>query len=647
MNLINALLETYDYALENDLVDNHKLSQNGEVILPIYHSNKKSTGNDIFEIRLDEDGNAIGGRFLNKDEIIIFPITEDSISRAGSKIAPHPLCDELSYLAKEINIDKNQKYLEEVNKLLDYEKEVLKNNNLRILAKYILKNKTLDDFLKLLLGNLKYTIDTIFNLKYETVDSNGKEVNKSIDLNKIFITFKIEKLLSGDMNITRDVNLHNFYIDYVNHMNSKDEKLYQCNVTGELDYCAKNHRGLLGTAKLISISNWKETYYGRIKKGEDIYHISYKTSQKIHNMLKFFLDSDKYKKFIGEDAYVINWLAHDLNKGRFELISNIYEEDDELEVEEITMGRLGDEISRKLGDYFQGSNENFKSNDDFYVLIVEKISNGRISIKYFRQLSSSEAYNRLKGWYESTNWKFYGEIKSPSIFQIVNFIYGEENSKGYLSCENKKLSRSAVERLLPCIIDSKKIPKDILMNAVNKLSKRMSYKKTWDTAISIGCSLIKKYKKDYYNYNINLENMGEVKELKESKGFYYGRLIAIYEKIELDAIRGRNLDGKNEEKSRVNRITNSDRLWSSMIRSPERTRFILESKVKPYMNMLKKNNTGAYITFDKLLTEITLKLIDLDSNQAVNSLDEDFILGYYYQKSKFYTKQVKVEENGI
>lgn len=646
MNLMNALLKTYDFALENDLVDNHQISENGQVLLPIYHSNRTSNGEDIFEMRIDENSNAIGGRFLAKDEVIVFPITEDSITRSGAKIAPHAICDELSYLAKEIDSAKNEKYLEGINKLLDYEK-MHNCKSFRLIGEYICRNTIFDDFKKYFLGRTKYTVDDKFTLKYEIVEENGKTRAKSINLNKVFITFKIEKLLTGDKSVSRDIELHKFYIDYVDAMNKSTDELMQCNATGELEYCIERHRGLLGTAKLISISNRNETYYGRLKNGEDIYHISYKASQKIHNMLKFFLDSNKYKRFIGEDAYIINWLSHDLNKGGIELVADFNDDEEDDEIEETTMAKLGDDISNKLGSYFFGDGGKFDVKGDFYVLIIEKISNGRISMKYFRKLSRSEAYNRVTNWYESTRWKFYCENKSPSIYQIVNFVYGEENSKGYLSCENKKLMRSVIERLIPCIIDSKKLPKDVSRAAFHKLSNKISYKKSWDMALNIGCSLIKKHKDDYENYNIDPNKISEVKQLEESRSFYYGRLMAIYEKIELDAIRGRVVDDDNKkDKGRGHRITNSDRLWNSMIRTPERTRFILESKIKPYMNMLKKNNPGGYVIYDKLITRITLELLELDepNDKARNSLNEDFILGYYYQKDELYTSRKKEVE---
>lgn len=642
MNLMTSLFKTYEFSLANGLVDNHKLSNKGHVLLPIYHSNKRSNGEDIFEIEIDENGNSVGGRFLNKDEIIIFPITEESITRSGAKIAPHAICDELSYLSKEIDSMKNEEYLKGISDLLEYE-SAYNYGNFRIIGKYIKRNCILDDFLKSLLGNTQYKLDEKFNLQYEILENNKPRL-KTLNLNKIFITFKIKKELKSDISLTLDVGLHNFYIDYVSNINKNKSNPMYCSITGKPSYCVERHRGIIGNAKLISISNNDETYYGRFTNGDEIYRISYEASQKVHNMLKYFLDSDKHKRFIGEDTYVINWISNDLEKGGVELISSMDLEDDEDDVEEITMGKLGDELSNNLGKYFSGNNDIFDSEGDFYVLIIEKISNGRVSIKYFRRLSMSEAYSRIMNWYVSTNWNFYGKNKSPSIYEIINFVYGLENDKGYMSCENKKLMKSVAERLIPCIIDSKKIPMDICRATIHKLSSKMSYKKSWNAAVSVGCSLIKKYKIDYENYNIQHYKIQEVNQLQESRSFYYGKLIAIYEKIEIEAIKGRQ-EANTDNKDQPYRITNADRLWNSMIRTPSRTRFILETKVKPYMNILKRSNPGRFIYFDKLITNITLEISNLNKHDKEDkkALDEDFILGYYYQKNEFYRKR----DNGI
>lgn len=654
MTLMNALLETYDYALKNDLVDNPNLSVEGQVLLPVYHSNKRSKGEDIFELTIDANSNAISGRFLANDEIIIFPITEDSIKRAGSTTAPHAISDELSYLAKGIDAAKNEVYITGIQELLDYEGSH-KYKNFKIIGNYIVKNTILEDFIRIYLGKTEYHIDKDFKLHYEIILDGNKVKKKSIDLKKTFITFKLEKIYSGNISVTRDVGLHNFYIEYIREKNKHSDTMDYCDITGKIDYCVERHRGVIGTAKLVGISNYNETYYGRFKNGKDVYRISYEASQKVHNMLKYLLENKNHTRFIGENAHVVNWLSNDLSKGGIELVSNLEDEDDFEDVEEVTMSALGDKTSRNLGKYFLGEEERFTSISDFYILIIEKINDGRVSIKYFRNLSRSEAYDRVMKWYESTKWKLNRYEKSPSIYEIVNFIYGQENSKGYISCENKKLSRKTIERLIPCIIDAQKLPKDISRMAFYKLSNKQSYKKTWNYALSVGCSLIKKYKKDYEGYNIDPNKISEVKKLVESKSFYYGKLLAIYEKIELDAMRKRTGDdakaddskddNNNKGKSTI-RITNSDRLWNSMIRNPEKTRLILETKIRPYINILKKNSPGLYVKYDKLIMDITMKIGNLEASDLKNksSLNEDFILGYYYQKNEFYNKRDKTDK---
>src|SRR5699024_4943561 len=194
------------------------LSSSGLTLLPVYHSSRVSSGEDVFEITIDKNSNAIGGRFLDKEEIIVFPITEDSITRSGSKIAPHAISDELSYLARDIDSKKNEEYLKGIEELLDYEK-THRYENFRIIGEYIIKNMILEDFLKFYLVDTRYSIDDKFKLNYEELGNDGKPKNKSINLKKVFITFKLEKELSGDITLTRDVDLHDFYIDYVRNKN--------------------------------------------------------------------------------------------------------------------------------------------------------------------------------------------------------------------------------------------------------------------------------------------------------------------------------------------------------------------------------------------------------------------------------------------
>ena len=129
----------------------------------------------------------------------------------------------------------------------------------------------LKDFLKFYLGNTPYSIDQNFNLIFNTVSKKGKVKEKKINLGKIFITFKIEKEFSGDITLTRDTDIHSFYISYVRNTKMNISKLSYCDITGKLDYCIESHTGIIGKAKLISVSNHNETYFGRFESGKDLF----------------------------------------------------------------------------------------------------------------------------------------------------------------------------------------------------------------------------------------------------------------------------------------------------------------------------------------------------------------------------------------
>ena len=55
MSVLTALYQTYNNALKNDMVDRTDLLDQQTLLLPVYHSSKKSTGaNDIIEVTLSE-----------------------------------------------------------------------------------------------------------------------------------------------------------------------------------------------------------------------------------------------------------------------------------------------------------------------------------------------------------------------------------------------------------------------------------------------------------------------------------------------------------------------------------------------------------------------------------------------------------------
>ncbi len=646
MSVLSALYRTYNSAYEKNMVDRTDQLYQQTILLPVYHSSKKSSGsNDMIEITLSEHGEFIKAEWLPKDQIAIFPITEYSIIRAGKVIAPHPLSDELSYLSSEYDFDKHRAYVDILKDWVAFSEQGHNNQLLHIVSDYIQRGTLLSDCLSSLFLGSDYRI----NEDYSIVISTGEKSEKILSLEKTFATFQIEMMSSAvsNLSVTANKEIHQNYIDYVRYKNT-DQRQTKCDISQEETYCVSRHRGLMGNAKLISISNHNETYYGRFDDGEEIVHIGYEVSQKIHLMMKYLLENNQNRRQLGNSCVLINWFSDDIGNEEHVELTNVISPYDDMEEddEEInsSIRTLGGGVSSAINDYIAGKDRKEKLEGSFYLMLLDKISTGRISVKYFRELPKSELFDRVENWYYATRWPiFNGRTKqvndqTPSLFCYVDTIFGLENDRGFLECKSDKLRAKTIERLLPCILEQKKIPIDLKNRMLENLRKRSSYSKCWNSAIEIGCSIFKKYQIDY-------QNKKEVNEVLEqnnqNRSYLYGRLLAVYEKLELDA-QGSS-SGKNDDK----RTTNAERLWTTYTKMPARTLQILENKLRPYKERLKKNNYGAMINYDKITTEIMNQLREKASfEQEMNkALNEDFVFGYYAQKQEFYKKRDNNQKN--
>ncbi|WP_230399445.1 type I-C CRISPR-associated protein Cas8c/Csd1 [Novisyntrophococcus fermenticellae] len=665
MSVLTALYKTYLTAIENNLVDRTEYLGQKTLLLPVYHSSKKSTGsNDMIEVMLSENAEFIKAAWVPKDQLVIYPVTEESIIRAGKVISPHPLCEELPYLSKEMNPEKHEKYEQVREEWVAYMRNGHPNRLLEIVDQYLLKEHIFYDCIESLYAGVEHEIIKDYKIH---ILKDGK-TSKTVSLEKTFVTFRVELAESTEADLTVSTNkeLHKNYIDYVREKNSVYPQ-EQCDISGEMTYCVSRHRGLLGNAKLISISNHNETYYGRFESGEEVVHIGYETSQMIHLMLKYLLENKQNKKQIGATSFLVNWFSDDIgNEECSNLLDNfspekaatlndtkipaLDEDDDIPEHDTDKPNDLGGFGSSVINDYLSGKQVKIDPNGKFYIMILDKISNGRISIKYFHEMPKSDLLLRAGNWYQQTNWNFYyrdyGMVReTPSLFRYVDTVFGLENKKGYMECKNAKLRTKTVERLLPCILEQRQMPMDIKNRMLENLCNRNSYDKTWNYVLAVGCSIFKKYKID------KKEEVNEMlDETKQKRSYLFGRLLAVYEKLEKDVLVAKDLkkpdDSDSKEKKGV-RPTNAERLWSAYAKRPERTLKILEDKVRPYRDIFSKNNARRAIYYDGIIMKIACLIresntYEKDKNKA---LDEDFVFGYYAQKQEFYNSKNKKQEN--
>ena len=174
---------------------------------------------------------------------------------------------------------------------------------------------------------------------------------------------------------------------------------------------------------------------------------------------------------------------------------------------------------------------------------------------------------------------------------------------------------------------------------MQNLYQRNAYDKQWNHVVRVGCSFLQKYQIDY-----NIKNGGKKGldgEKEQTRSYLYGRLLAVYEKLEQDSMKKKDMNKEEKKDAELKRATNAERLWNAYTKRPARMQTILEGKLKPYQIRLKKNNYGAAKKYEILITQLMTKLSEvpnfkLDMNKE---LDEDFIFGYYHQKQEFYQKK--------
>ena len=662
MNLLQALLQTYNTAEEAGLVDVWKEAE--PILLPLYHSSRQSRGDDIVQLTISPDGMFLQGRFLIKGEYTVFPVSEGSLIRTAND-CPHFLCDEFSYLApvEKKNGARHSLYMEQLHNLWEYNK-YHRNDDFQSIYTYLMAGTVRRDVLRTVqtcCGEQDYDVEGDVVSWQE--EEKGKLRTQKISLEDLFVTFAVERD-AGTLSVAQNRELHRFFIDYVRYTN-RDKPAETCDVSGLPMYCVSSHRGVIGTAKLIGISNHKETYIGRFTKGEQVFHLGYETSQRIHNMLKYLLDTKRYSEYIGGSANVVSWMTGDLPLGGAPLLKNMEEEAPGDFMESAIMGnpvavpalvrRTEEEIlhgktSKTIAQYFAGKKNitAVKDHNYFCVLILEKVNNGRMAVKYFQTFSKSDIKQRAAAWYESMKWPGWSPekksfvLKTPSIYSIVHFLYGQEAEQGII-CLNDKVRRRAIERLLPCILERKRLPADMMRTAFFRLMNRQAYKKYWQQALLLGCGIFKKYYWDHGMWDQKipmLDNKGAILHM-DKRSFAYGRLLSVYEKMETAALESKN-GGEERKKENSNlRVTNAARLWSSMIHRPYQTIPILEERTQYCKAILSKQKPGYKIYFEKILAELYTEIMEYESSMQHHekTANSDFILGYYYQQQRFYKKK--------
>ncbi len=618
MDFLSALLRAYEYCEEKELVDKHDGDKT--VLLPLYHTNLRSSGTNIVEACLDKEGKLVSASFLPKDEQIIFPVSQDSIARSGKFPLSHPLIDKLSYLTND-NVQLHQMYLEESNKFFKAIKDPEVKNFVDLIKNFL----TQENFFDLLLSKLYPNQNIDRDCLKVSYSENGKA--KRVDFNAVFLTFKIIDFNGArDVSITENVDLHQEYVRYVEHL---DLPKGFCNISGTMQQLTTKHRGLMGNAKLISVSNNTENYKGRFNKGEDIISIGYQTSEKIHLMLKYLLENNNSRKWLKESQYMINWFSDDISNES--QLDYVYPSNSFLDELDDDAKNVVTEENKLVGQSFIKGRQEFSDDASYYVAIIDKASNGRISLKYFRELKVSRLFDNLKKWQSDNEWEYYDKTTKqlkkyvPSMAQMILVSYGIEEDKG-LELRNESFFKAEFEKLITSLIDGKNVPDNILRAADQNIRQRLKYEKTWMTIQSVTLGLFHNKGKEELTPMLDREYT--------NRSYLYGRLLAVFERIEAATF------GADEK-----RLTNAQKFWTSYTNQPAIFMETLIRKTSVYKRSLLQSNYHLFIKLDKEQSEIIQKINDnyYLSSEVNNPLDYNFIFGYYAENGYIFSKKESEE----
>lgn len=627
MNWIENLYATYEQHKQIAGVDNGI----DPVLLPISHTWQ----NAQVECTINEDLEMVSAIALEKkDAQTMIPSTIASANRT-SKAVPHPLFDKLSYVAKDY-----ENYHKGKHGNFDIYEEQLKAwcvlpsapKCLQVLLNYLQKGTLIDDLVKLQMLYL--------DEEHQIIDKWNREDEKpAIFTNQaslpsdMFIRFCIQGGLGKHTRIWKEKAVQDSFIEfYLPTITERDV----CYVSGEIEPITNIHSAYLrfpgDHAKLISANDSRGfTYRGKFQDSNQAMSLSYMSSQKVHNALKWLIS----KQGLNIDGFVIlAWGSKELDV--WKPLNVNFKEMEVTGIDEVpsTYESYANNLSKAISGY---SNKRFKeANEHITVLAVDNATPGRLSIVYYNQLLHSDFLARIKNWYQTcafpkqvyatkyedekgkSAYKYTWYTGAPSIDTIIKTAYG--------SYVKEKLKKNTTRRLLSCILDETPIPKDI----VDSIFQRLIHPNSMDNneyklCLYAGCAIVRKYLNDVEKQRTGKEEAWKMQLDKENKDTVYlwGRLLGASHVIES---LGNKASGESDT-----RDTNAVRYGTQFQVNPGLIWNNIHNSLPIYLKKIRKQmkNGGGEIA-DKLEQEVLMIMAQLEDRVDANEkpLDYRYLLSY-------------------
>ncbi len=679
MNWVQELLDLYDKNedIAGEMMYLEQKTKKGVVkipivLLPVSHTTVLAQ----ITVTIDETGDFLKAETVaEEDRITIIPVTEKSGSRTD--VAPHPLCDNLKYLAG----DYMKYYAGKAGK----EKDFSRNHELFMQALQAWNDSEFHH----IKAQAVYRYLEKGCLIRDLVENGIVELNESGKMKEdvkilgilqtdAFVRWRIEEAKELQPGILEDdagsclsecwldKSLFQSFIRYYETCTVEKGLSYLTGNTEAVSYLhPKKIRNEGDGGKLFS-SNDKTyfTFRGRFTDKSQAIAIGYTDSQKIHNALKWIIRKQGYA---WDDLTVVVWASE------MQPLPDMREDTDAIceKAEEIlTDEDIGwpdrDEACEEESGYdepagwgeeeeeehiydtdepgalrfkaaMRGYEKQFDRMSRTVLLALTSATPGRVSMAENRVLLSSHYIENLAYWHDSCRWLhtkykdgrriIYTGMKG--IDALARALYGTEQ-KGVLTLANNKVCGELYKRLLPCMIDRKKVPEDLVRLAVYRASSPVSFKEwyNWESVLETACAFVKK---QYYDRDPKEEWRVALDKECDKRDYLYGRLLAAAYYVEFRTY-------TKEER----RETNAQRYMTAFSQRPMQTWKIIEEKLAPYWQRLR---TGESIKYRKLLEEIYDKF-SVETFEDDRPLGGLYLLGFHSQITALRNYQEVQTEDG-
>lgn len=594
-------------------------------LLPVAHT----TQNAQIEVLVTEEGEFHSAKVLSKGELeTLIPATEESASRAGSVNAPFPLHDKLSYVAGDFGIyGRNPKKIEHYGKYIEALAKWANSEHThpkvvsiyRYLRKGTLIRDLVDERVLYVEEHGDGKLIEKWDKSHEGLATSRPDIFGVVagPQEDAFVRFNVHtRALYTD--VWKDPEMFNAYLRFY------EEELGDpdiCYVTGERRPATERHakriRHAGDNAKLISSNDTSGfTFRGRFQTGSEAASISYEVSQKAHHALKWLIN--RQAKVIDQRVFLVwgNRMpdAADPSVDLFELDPSAKAKPQQAQY---TWHQFAEEFAKALSGYRNKLDEpGFTEQDNVNLLILDSATTGRMAVLYYRNLHNDVYIDRLVEWHSTCVWlhryrkdeagkfiEFYG---APATRDIAFAAYGPR--------ADDKVIKGLMERMLPCIVDKRRVPADIVRSAMQRASNPVAMDSwEWEKTLSIACALINQ--REGTHVALDLEN--------DNRDYLFGRLLAVADVLERRAL--------GDEK----RATNAIRYMNEFSKHPARTWLTIQQCLQPYQARL-----GIAAThWTRIIDEIGSRIqVEDFNNQALSGV---YLLGFYSQRHDLYQKKDK------